>query len=927
VDVTRSRRRLFVAAIGSVLVASGALAATVPIASAVATDTVWQTDHPIWSVFGNERVTYRPPTYLIVGLAHPGAGGFVQAYVAQDPYAVATFYPGTGNTIVIGHTYTHVKWWADETRLATEPGASCADATSTVREVTADANDFTTVLAWDFRCGDGTAYSIRINSTTGYALLTDDPPYFDHAILPGQTLDAVYTIHSSGTSPLQITSMHFDESASPFSIVSETCTGGPVAPGGTCTATLRFAPATAQSLETAYHIIVTSNTVAGSWWRPIWAQADDPIHLSTSSIDLAASPATVPSSTGNVTVSFDGVGTATISSLSFTGTDAADFAVASEDCTTAPIASGGSCTIAVRDTPHKIGSVGAQLKIDGDAVVGARNVQVQGTGTDPVTMTPALVDLGVTRPESTVSGHVTLTSVANTVIPVLSAVMSPPQSDPELAITNNGCAAGIPAHGSCEVEVTLTTPQVIVPYRPWGFSGWLYVTDGIKGLRASQVYGVSALPDSGIAWVLRGTAQNYRWNFGNALGRGVVSGVTTLTQVASSNRVGSLVVKDAGPKMPVLVSRSTDTGLHWASAIRINPTTQHGIWPALAAGGKYVSAAWVSVPKVVSFSNTAARVLYVRSSSTSGSTWGTTYRLTSTTGRIDQPRIAMYGALVVVSYTDSVTGSVKVAISKDHGVTWRTVSVGSTTLAASWGRTGLVSVAVSGTTIGVSWISANTGTVKARISTNSGTTWSPTWTLLSAGSVDSPSVSIVSGRVGVAWSDGLGPELRIYAGGVWGPTIDPPAPFGQPASPYPYQYAYSPTLSLSGTTGIGVAWTECLSECDTFTATTMTDMMYSESSTSGATWSAPAFISSGSYGYGFRDDASINWASGTIRFVLANVYGYGSRLALYIGSSAGPAPAFAVPAARSPSSRTPSNLAPAMRRPPSGFFDAWGQRR
>src|SRR5262249_47952954 len=142
-------------------------------------------------------------------------------------------------------------------------------------------------------------------------------------------------------------------------------------------------------------------------------------------------------------------------------------------------------------------------------------------------------------------------------------------------------------------------------------------------------------------------------------------------------------------------------------------------------------AAWVSTTKWIAYSGTAPRVLYFRRNTNHGSStaWGPIVRLTSTTGRVDYPQISTAGASVYVTYTDSVTGSVKVAITADRGVHWKTVTVGSTTRTSSSGRLGYPVDASAGKNVGVAWVADPAGTVKARVSTDSGATWGTVVTL------------------------------------------------------------------------------------------------------------------------------------------------------------------------------------------------------
>jgi hypothetical protein len=913
----------------SALLALGAgVAAPTPVL-AVNADTVAVIDRGFADNFNPENQVFRAPDYQLNFLAHtvpPSQYGQVEVDVfgGNASFQGGQFFAATGEGIVIGQTYTHVKsYWNPAGTPDEARNTLCDDATTIVRELELDVDGNVTKMAWDLKCGgpQGGGFAFRKNSTLGYALMSDNgSAYFGPPILPGQTADATYTITSTGTTPLHVTNIALESSpASGITILNDACTGSTVAPGSTCDVDLRAAPVVAQNIGD--YIDVTSDSVSGSWARGLTAWVDDPLGLSTGTLDLGASPATVTSAAKSVTLSNNGVIPVSITGIDIQGNDPADFEVTSEDCTAGAVPAGGSCTVSLAAAPHLIGPVSAVLELTGDTVVGQRNVNLTASGTDPVQIAPTQLDLPTVRPGNSSAGVVTVSSIATVDLPVTSVDWF--NSYPEWSITDNGCAEGIPAGGSCDVHVRLDTHATANPYQPFFYASTLQVKGpGILGTRSSSIDGLAQLPGSGVGWALRGPVLTPRWNFGNALARAVYGSTTSLIQVASSNKVGSSYVSDTGTKMPVYSTRSTDTGAHWGTATRINPTTQHGIWPAVAASGRYVSVAWVSASKVVHWSNTAPRILYVRTSTNSGNgSWGTIHRITSTTGRVDHPDIAVSGALVVVGYTDSATGSVRVAISKDHGATWRIVALGTTTVAASWGKTGLVSVAASGTTIAVSWISATTGAVKARVSTNSGTTWAATASV-AVGSVDGPSVAIAGSRVGVGWSNGVEAQVRTLSAGVWSAEHVVPAPLNHGYGPA-YQYAYSPTLTLSGTTGIGIAWTDCFSTCDVFDATTLTDLLWSESSTNGSTWSEPQIISTGASGYGFRDDSSIIQPSSTQRLVLVNVWGVGSKLGFYLGASSGPVPMVSEGASR-PGISTSSSLSIGGPRAVAGLEGPWG---
>ena len=166
----------------------------------------------------------------------------------------------------------------------------------------------------------------------------------------------------------------------------------------------------------------------------------------------------------------------------------------------------------------------------------------------------------------------------------------------------------------------------------------------------------------------------------------------------------------------VMYPRSGNDGATWTAAVRLNPATQHGDQAKVATSGKSVYVAWISQKRWVGWSGSLARTLYVRANANHGTgTWGSIKRLTSLTGRVGTPTIAASGANVYVAYTDSVTGSVKLAISRDRGATWSTVALGATTASSSSGRFGVPVVSATGTLVVVSWTANANWAIKARV--------------------------------------------------------------------------------------------------------------------------------------------------------------------------------------------------------------------
>ena len=151
--------------------------------------------------------------------------------------------------------------------------------------------------------------------------------------------------------------------------------------------------------------------------------------------------------------------------------------------------------------------------------------------------------------------------------------------------------------------------------------------------------------------------------------------------------------------------------------------------------------------------------------------WKSTVRLTSTTGRVDYPTIAAAsGYDAYIAFTDSVTGKVWIASTRDRGANWRKVSLGSTSLGTKDGKAGWPSVAVSGSTVAVAWVANGSGRVLMRVSVNRGSTWGPLEEI-SPQSLGDISATVRGGRIAVAWTTGDEVVLRQRANGTWGDPL------------------------------------------------------------------------------------------------------------------------------------------------------------
>lgn len=390
-------------------------------------------------------------------------------------------------------------------------------------------------------------------------------------------------------------------------------------------------------------------------------------------------------------------------------------------------------------------------------------------------------------------------------------------------------------------------------------AGWSVAT----ALVLSAVLAGQAL--AAVAWTaptLVGGA--YSWNRGHSLARtGTSPGY--LHALYSTNFVGGSLASDAGPYQGIYYTRSSDGGTSWATPTRVSQTAKHGGNGAVAAAGSYVYAAWLTFASLEVSDPASSRVLYFRRNSSTGASgsWGTIKRLTPTAGRLDFPVVAAAGTYVYVIYTDSDTGSVKLAISADRGATWSVKSIGSTTyVQGAWGYSGRAVVAAAGANVGVAWMSDASGALKARISADNGASFGSATTLISSGG-GLPAAHALGDRIAFAWDKYGAIRMRLWQSGAWQParTVDT---FSASST---YKDGFQPAIALVGSAAVGVAYGGCrVTDC------TRMDLLWRESTDNGATWKARKILqnSTTTTSRQLNEYASVAWGGSSTRYVLFN---------------------------------------------------------
>jgi hypothetical protein len=561
--------------------------------------------------------------------------------------------------------------------------------------------------------------------------------------------------------------------------------------------------------------------------------------VSTTDIAFPSDPVASGGVDQVLTVTSGGTGPLTVEDLAISGADAGAFTIPDETCTAAPVATGATCTITVRFTASSYLEHVATLTIGFDAARRSVPISLHGYGTSPLSVTGDL-DFGLQQVyEPGPIRTVTLHWVGDDPLVLTSFAIQPSQGDAtRFSVTSQTCtAAPVATGGSCTVSVRFSPVDLseiwvtLVAFGP---------AEPAEGTGVAWAHGRGDTYAPNIGWTAAHLAgPSYTWNDGFGLGRTRTSTGQYLHAIGTTDRVGGKWVTNTTPKMGVVYTRST-TGTTWSSAVRLNPSTQHGYWASLAASGTGVYAVWVSSAKVYGMSATAPRVMYFRRSTSHGAsgTWSTAKRVTSTTGRIDAPVVAASGFTVLIAWTDAATGSIKVAVSKDRGSTFKILIVGTTTRSNGLGRSGLPVIAVSGTTAIVAWLTSSNGGIRARLSANGGSSWGTATVTSNAGLNSVPAVAAASGRAALAFSTGTDLYVRVWKGSWSGfMPIDPGGSMPE--------LNYAPALAFNGTSNLAVAWAACRNDCSSTTSSTRVDLLWAETKTNGAAWSAGQAVALG----------------------------------------------------------------------------------
>jgi len=188
-----------------------------------------------------------------------------------------------------------------------------------------------------------------------------------------------FTVRNNGLGILNISGVSLTGADSArFTIGANTCTGSLVA-DATCTVDVTFSPTAvgvaSANLRIAHDAPGSPDDIALSG-TGVGVPA---FSVSPTAHDFGNTDIGQASSAQDFVVQNTGSGALNISSVTLTGTDAAQFAINTSNCNT-PVAASGTCTVAVSYSPSDVGAATATLSFAHNASGSPNTLDLSGTG-------------------------------------------------------------------------------------------------------------------------------------------------------------------------------------------------------------------------------------------------------------------------------------------------------------------------------------------------------------------------------------------------------------------------------------------------------------------------------------------------------------------------------------------------------------------
>jgi hypothetical protein len=304
---------------------------------------------------------------------------------------------------------------------------------------------------------NNTNLTATLTGTGTQANISIDPTSKSYgAINVGSTSAQTFTVTNSGTASLLIGTVAISgTNAAEFVKGTDTCNGQTVAASGTCTIQITFTPSSAGSKSATLTVPSDDPDTPGLAVALTGSVASQNLSIDPSSkafgnvnVGSSSSAQTFTiTNTGNVSL---GIGTITIS-----GTNASEFTKSNDNCDSATVTPGGTCTLQVTFSPTSLGSKSATLSIPSNDPDGTTNVALTGTGlANEVNVSPTSLAFGNVVIGQTRNLDITVTNQGNDDLTISSVGLAGSGFSLIQTIANNTVISG---GGNATITVRLTS--------------------------------------------------------------------------------------------------------------------------------------------------------------------------------------------------------------------------------------------------------------------------------------------------------------------------------------------------------------------------------------------------------------------------------------------------------------------------------------
>ena len=280
------------------------------------------------------------------------------------------------------------------------------------------------------------------------------------------------TLTNSGNADLTGIAFGFSNNLGGFSAQS-TCPST-LSAGASCTFTIGFTPPGIATYTNA--LLITDNAanspqsigLTGTGTGALAAAA------TTYPTSLTFNPTLVNTTNSGQSITLYNTGGVPLTGItpSIIGTNASDFAISSNTCTS--LALGAACTISVTFTPPSTGTFNATLSIADNAVGSPQSVPLSGTGAatlETASIGPSFLGFAdQTINTSSAAITVTLANAGTSALTDISPSITGPGAS-AFAISSTDCGTSVAAASSCSISITFTPNSVA------DFNATLVVTD------------------------------------------------------------------------------------------------------------------------------------------------------------------------------------------------------------------------------------------------------------------------------------------------------------------------------------------------------------------------------------------------------------------------------------------------------------------